>query len=122
MSRLASLLICSLVGLGACHDKHGAAPNADAGPDAPPLPPPSDGRDGDGVAVEPPGIGLAVVNSDFASTSISLLDRTTGQVTNGDCINSATRPPGNTLALSGDVVLPSQPQPGNLILALDRAN
>jgi hypothetical protein len=117
MSRLASLLICSLVCLGACHDKHGAAPNADAGPDAPP--PPSDGGEG----VEPPGIGLAVVNSDFASTSISLLDRTTGQVTNGDCINSATRPPaGNTLALSGDVVLPSQPQPGNLILALDRAN
>ncbi|HEX2684974.1 MAG TPA: hypothetical protein VHN14_00065 [Kofleriaceae bacterium] len=116
MSRLASLLICSLVCLGACHDKHGAAPNTDAGPDAPP--PPSDGGEG----IEPPGIGLVVVNSDFVSTSISLLDRTTGQVTNGNCINSATRPPGNTLALSGDVVLPSQPQPGNLILALDRTN
>lgn len=122
MSRLASLLICSLVGLGACHDKHGAASNADAGPDAPPPPPPSDGGDGDGAAATPPGIGLAVVNSDYASTSISLLDRATGQVTNGDCINSATRPPANTLALSGDVVLPSQPQPGNLLLAIDRAN
>jgi hypothetical protein len=116
MARLASLLICSLVGLGACHDTHGAGPDAEAGSDAPPSP--SDG----GEAVEPPGIGLAVVNSDFVSTSISLLDRTTGLVTNGDCINSATRPPVNTLALSGDVVLPSQPQPGNLILALDRFN
>jgi hypothetical protein len=115
MIRLASRLLCltgSLVGSSACHSDAKLTPSPDAGLDSPPP---------DGGA-ESPELGLAVVNSDYVSTSISLLDRMTGQVKNGDCINSGTRPPGSTLALSGDVVLPSQPQPGGLLLAIDRTN
>jgi hypothetical protein len=119
MIRIASVLICSLVYSSACGDNAKVTPRPDAGagasgPDAP-------GPDGAAGSPEA-AIGLAVVNSDYVSTSISLLDRTTGQVTNGDCINSGTRPPGNTLALSGDVVLPSQRQPGGSLLAIDRTN
>jgi hypothetical protein len=80
-------------------------------PDAAPLP-------GD---VTSPGVGIAVVNSDFSSTSISLLDPT-GQVRNGDCINSGTRPPASTLALSGDVGLPSWPQPDHSLVVIDHGN
>jgi hypothetical protein len=73
-------------------------------------------------AIAVPPAGFAVVNSDFVSTSVSLLDQATGQVTNGDCIDSGTRAPGATLALSGDVVLPSQAQPGNRVVTIDRGN
>jgi hypothetical protein len=112
MVRFTSLLICSLVCSSACGNNARGTPSPDAGSGSPPP---------DG-GIESPGIGLAVVNSDYVSTSLSLLDRTTGKVKNGDCINSGTRPPGNTLALSGDVVLPSQPQPGGLLLVIDRTN
>jgi hypothetical protein len=113
MVRLASLLICSLVCSSACGDNARVARGPDDGSDTP----------GPNGSAEPgAAIGLAVVNSDYVSTSISLLDRATGQVTNGDCINSGTRPPGSTLALSGDVVLPSQPQPGGLVVTIDRTN
>jgi hypothetical protein len=98
-----------LILLIACGDSASSTP--DAGPlgDAGPTDEPS------------PGVGLAVINSDFTSTSIALLDQD-GRVTHGDCINSGTRPPGNTLALSGDVVLPSQAQPDHLVVAIDRTN
>lgn len=70
------------------------------------------------------GPGLVVVNNDpdFATTSISLLDRSTGQVTRGDCIDSGAHPPGVTLALSGDVGVPSWPQPGHPVLLIDRTS
>jgi hypothetical protein len=121
MIRPTPLLICSLACASACGDGARGAPSPDAGstspqPDAGSTSPPPDGGAGS------PGIGLAVVNSDYASTSISLLDRATGQVRNGDCISSGSRPPRNTLPLSGDVVLPSQPQPGGLLLTIDRTN
>lgn len=74
------------------------------------------------ATIASPGVGLAVVNSDFFSTSISLIDPATGVVTNGDCINSGSVPPNTTLALSGDVALPSWPQPDNLLVAIDRTN
>lgn len=90
--------IC-LASAGAC--------GGDARPDGPPVSPPT---------------GLAVFNSDYASASISLLDATTGAVTNGDCIDSGTRTPGTTLPLSADIALPSQPQPGNLVVTIDRTN
>lgn len=114
MIRLTSLLICSLVCASACGDNARVASGPDAGSG---LPQPDGGAGSPGTP-----IGLAVINSDFVSTSISLLDRMTGQVTNGNCINSGTRPPENTLALSGDVALPSQPQPGNFLLAIDHTN
>jgi hypothetical protein len=96
VSLLAAALLC-----GACGD------NALRSLDASPQPPDS-------------GTGLVVVNSDFVSTSISLLDRSTGQVTKSDCIDSGSHPPGVTQALTGDVVVPSWPQPGDPVLLIDR--
>lgn len=106
MTRLA---LCSLITLVACGDSGGAQPAADA----PPLV--------DDAATSPL-VGLAVVNSDYISTSISLVDPSTGSVKNGNCINSGTHAPGITLALSGDVGLPSQPQPMHLLVAIDHAS
>lgn len=104
------LVITSFAVLVACGDGTGPQqPAADAQPT------------GDG-AVASPHLGIAVVNSDYVSTSISLVDPETGAVENGDCINSGTHTPGNTLALSGDVGLPSQPQPQHMIVTIDRAN
>ncbi len=109
-SLLAAALIC-----GACGDNSSHSLDA--------SPPPSDsGTDSGSNNVATPGVGLVVVNGDFVSTTISLLDRSTGQVTNGDCIDSGARPPGITLALSGDVAVPSWPQPGNPVLLIDRKN
>ncbi|HEX7597206.1 MAG TPA: hypothetical protein VF518_03265, partial [Polyangia bacterium] len=60
-----------------------------------------------------PAEGMAVINSDFvAASSLSLLDRN-GQLMSEGCFNSGSRTPGLSQALSGDVVLPSQPQPGH---------
>ncbi|HEX3765174.1 MAG TPA: hypothetical protein VHW23_41040 [Kofleriaceae bacterium] len=119
----ASLLAAALTA-GACDDVSlpsnvnpppGGGSGADAG---------SGGGGGSdvGAAKPTPPVGLVVVNSDFMSTSISLLDGSTGQVTKGDCIDSGTRPPGSTPALSSDVVVPSAPQPGNPVLLIDRKN
>ena len=96
----ASLWVGALGWLAACSDRTAASPGG----------------------LTAPAAGFAVVNSDYVSSSISLLDAVTGQVTNGDCLDSGTRAPGVTLALSGDVVLPSQPQAANLVVAIDRTN
>ena len=56
--------------------------------------------------------GLAVVNSDFSTMSLSILD-TTGALVRADCVDSATGANGSvTSTISGDAVLPSQPQLG----------
>jgi hypothetical protein len=114
----ASLLVTALTA-GACGD------NSLRSTDASPPPPDSGaGSDSGSGDVATPGVGLVVVNNDpnFATTSISLLDRSTGQVTRGDCIDSAAHPPGVTLALGGDVAVPSWPQPGHPVLLIDRTN
>jgi hypothetical protein len=68
------------------------------------------------------GAGLAVVDSDFTSTSISILGAT-GTLVKDDCINSGTQAAGKlSLTLSGDVVLPSQPQRGGDLWLVDRGN
>jgi hypothetical protein len=64
--------------------------------------------------------GLAVVSSDFKSAAVSLVDPTTGMVTKDGCLSSASKAPQLSAALSGDVVLPSRPQPGNPLLVIDR--
>jgi hypothetical protein len=121
MVRLTPLVICALACSSACGDGARGTPSPDGGSACPQPDGGSGSPQPDGGAGSP-GTGLAVVNSDYASTSISLLDRATGQVRNGDCINSGSRPPRSTLPLSGDVVLPSQPQPGGLLLTIDRTN
>jgi hypothetical protein len=70
----------------------------------------------------PPPIGLAVVGSDYTSTSISLVGAT-GTLVKDDCINSGSGASGAlSLALSGDVTTPSQPQRGNELWLIDRGN
>ncbi len=68
------------------------------------------------------GAGLAVVDSDYASTSISIVGAA-GTLVKDDCINSGTQAAGKlSLTLSGDVVLPSQPQLGGDLWLVDRGN
>ena len=70
----------------------------------------------------PPMTGLAVVNSDFSTTSLSILD-TTGALVRADCVDSATGATGGaTKTISGDAVLPSQPQLGGEVIIIDRGN
>jgi len=66
--------------------------------------------------------GIAIVNSDYMSTSISLFDPAKAALTFDDCINSTTAATSLSLSLSGDVVLPSAAQPGHELLIIDRFN
>ncbi|HVV48936.1 MAG TPA: hypothetical protein VHO06_04700, partial [Polyangia bacterium] len=62
------------------------------------------------------------INSDFSTTSLSLLD-TTGALVRADCVDSATGATGGaTKTISGDAVLPSQPQLGGEVVVVDRGN
>jgi hypothetical protein len=68
------------------------------------------------------GVGLAVINSDYQSISLSLIDPATLAVSKDNCVNSGTQSPKLTTAFSGDVVLPSQPLTGNPLILIDRKN
>lgn len=65
--------------------------------------------------------GIAVVNSDYNSTSVSFLDRDGNLVQDG-CFNSGTGAPGLAMTLSGDVVLPTQVPLGGPVVIVDRGN
>lgn len=73
---------------------------------APPLPP----RD---------ACTLAVIASDYRSTALSLLTAD-GELCAPDVLTSGSRPPGLLTALSGDVALPSEPDPRGLLRVIDR--
>ena len=62
---------------------------------------------------------VAVVSSDYASTSISLL-AADGTLCADDVLNSGSRPPGVVTSLSGDVVIPSTRHPRGLVTLIDR--
>jgi hypothetical protein len=72
--------------------------------------------------VTAPTSGLAVLNSDYSSTSLSLVDPTTHALVHDDCVDSNTVPPKLSLALSGDVALPSHPQAGGDVVLIDDVN
>ena len=74
------------------------------------------------VDVTIPATGLAVVSSDYTTTSVSLVDPVTRVVVHDDCIDSNTVPPTLSLTLSGDVSLPSRPQHGGDVLLIDGTN
>jgi hypothetical protein len=84
------------------------------------------GAAGSGAAGTAPGlappaaVGLAVVNTDYASTSLSLLSLT-GALSKPDCAHTTTTGTGST-TISNDAVLPSQPQRGGKIVLIDRGN
>jgi len=64
---------------------------------------------------------MAVLNTDYASTRISLLN-TQGALVRADCVHSMMIGGSGSLTISGDVVLPSQPQRGGEIVLIDRGN
>jgi hypothetical protein len=66
--------------------------------------------------------GIAVINSDFKSTAVSLLDAQGMKLLQDDCINSGAVTPTLSLALSGDVGLASQPQANGELVLIDRHN
>lgn len=65
--------------------------------------------------------GIAVVGSDYSSSSVSLLDRE-GKVVKDGCFHSGTGGVGLTMTLSGDVVLPTQLPLDGPIIVIDRTN
>lgn len=68
-----------------------------------------------------PASGLAVVGSDFMSTVVSLV-AADGTLAKDDCIDSGKSGGTISMALSGDVTLPSQPQRGGELWLVDRGN
>lgn len=68
----------------------------------------------------PAPVGLASVNSDYVTTSVSLLNPA-GGVLVPDCVATVAGSPGGMSTLSGDVVLPSQPQHGGALVLIDRS-
>jgi hypothetical protein len=65
------------------------------------------------------GRGTAVVQSDYSSSNVSLLD-SAGVVRSASFISSGSARAGLGLALSGDVVLPSMPMLGDHLVLIDR--
>ena len=63
---------------------------------------------------------LAVVGSDYFSSSVSVVDIVTGALFYEGIVDSGSALPGLTMALSGDVVLPSSPSPDNTLIVIDR--
>jgi hypothetical protein len=64
-----------------------------------------------------------VVSSDRkASTVVSLVDPATGMLTRDQCLHTGSAAPGLSVALSGDVALPSRPLAGNPLVVIDRKN
>lgn len=62
------------------------------------------------------------VDKDYASSLLSLVDPASGTLVRDNCLNSGSVPPELSLALSGDVVLPSAPLPGHPLILIDRGN
>jgi hypothetical protein len=77
---------------------------------------------GPGGLAPPASSGFAVLNvsSDYASSSVSILN-TQGALVRGDCVHSMGTGTGSQ-TISGDVSLPSQPQRGGQVVLLDRGN
>lgn len=78
----------------------------------------SNGADGPFPALDEPPV-FAVVNTDFQSTVISLLDEDTA-VIDGDWFTSGTTFPGLVAALSGDAVVVPGSGPDGAITVIDR--
>jgi hypothetical protein len=77
------------------------------------------GAAGAPVLVAPAPVGLASLNSDYATTSLSLL-KPTGGVLMSPCVRSSSIPNSSSKTISGDAVLPSQPQRGGYLVMVDR--
>jgi hypothetical protein len=73
----------------------------------------------DAVRGDEKDCSLALIATDYASTSVALLNRD-GTLCVEPLLHSGSAPAGVVTALSGDVVLPSQPSPDGRLLLIDR--
>ena len=113
----------ALAGLAASAcDAPPAAPITNAGADAATdVVADAAGRDmADGAPAPGSWAGMAVVCSDYSSTSVALVDAAGRAVTTPTLIDSGSLPPGVLPALGGDVDLPTTPPPDGSVLLLDR--
>ncbi|MGE0789913.1 MAG: hypothetical protein AB7S26_29840 [Sandaracinaceae bacterium] len=94
-------LVCGVVSVVGTACDGGGCPHADLSPVAGPAP------------------AYAVVSSDYASTSVALLDAD-GELVRAEWIDSGTTESGIVATLSGDVSLPSAPQAECEVALLDR--
>jgi len=69
-----------------------------------------------------PSTGLVVLSSDYISSSVSLVDPRARTLVHDRCVDSNTVAPVLSLALSGDVMLASQPQVGGDVVLIDNGN
>jgi hypothetical protein len=74
------------------------------------------------IDVVVPTSGLVVLSSDYQTTSVSLVDPRARALVHDRCVDSNTVPPKLSLALSGDVMLASQPQVGGDVVLIDNTN
>jgi hypothetical protein len=76
-----------------------------------------------GIDIEagPCGRGLVVVSSDYQSTNVSVIGFD-GKLLSSSLISSASGDTALSAPLSGDVVLPTEPQTGSEIVVIDRLN
>jgi hypothetical protein len=99
------------------------AGSTDGGDEAGTVDPDAGASDAGGTAATSPApVGIAVLSSDHKSTALSLLALDGTQVLLDQCFHSGSQSPQLSAALSGDVVLPSAPQPRNEIALIDRKN
>jgi len=101
--------------LGACSDDTGKMPTYDASVSE--TGPSTSAIDG---SVELSG-GIVVLSSDYATASVSILDRD-GNLVKDNCFNSNSGPKGISLTLSGDLALPTQTTFGDPVVIIDRTN
>jgi hypothetical protein len=112
--------LCALLLLPACADDSGAFPGWDGGETTDAAGAGESGGPTDGGWPTVPS-GVVVVNSDYSSSSVSLLDRD-GKLLADGCLHSGSGGAGLATTLSGDVVLPTQIPAGGPIAVIDRGN
>jgi len=78
--------------------------------------------DTDSTGTEPGGLAVLHNSTDYTSSLLSLVDPTTATLVRDNCLNSGSKAPQLSQALSGDVVLPSAPLPGHPLVLIDRTN
>jgi len=67
-----------------------------------------------------PAHGVAVIGCDYASSSLALLEPVAGDLVTEGLLHSGSATPGLSVALSGDVVLPSASPVGDALVLIDR--
>ncbi len=117
----ASLLLAALFVLlaGCVDDTLGSGPAPDAF-----LPPAAlgwgDAGPAEGALHDSPPWAVAVLGSDYASSSLSIVARKGATLFRESVLHSGSAAPGLSVALSGDVVLPRAHDPHNRIVLIDR--